>query len=62
VRILRMPLKANEVYSKKRFEYISVHDAARAFSNFPKLEDLDELATAIMTAPPFVLPTPAQPS
>ena len=54
--------KANEVYSKKGFEYVNVHDAVRAFSDFPKLEDLDELATAIMTAPPFVLPAPAQPS
>jgi hypothetical protein len=40
----------------KGFEYVNVGDALRGFSNFPDLKDLDELAKAIMTAPPFVQP------
>ena len=38
---------ADEIYRKKEFEYLNVHDAATACSRFPDLDHLDALARKI---------------
>jgi hypothetical protein len=54
--------QANKIYSGgegfdgKGFEYFDIRVAAAGFFKIPNLQALDELAKAVMTAPPFVQP------
>jgi hypothetical protein len=44
----RLLAKANSIYRNKGFEYFSSYAAVRAFSDFPSLEQLDQLAVLLI--------------